>query len=116
MNKLINIVIKLPVILCLFLLASTASAANYNTANTTIGSIETLNGNTTFVKTAETGLTNPAECTSKSGLYTLESTASEWSRSLLLSAYVSGRKVRLVIYGEACKYNRPLIVAIRLQD
>jgi hypothetical protein len=115
MKKLINIVIKLPVILCLFLLASTASAANYNTANTTIEFIETSNENTTFVKTAETDPINPAEC-DKAGQYVLTSRVPEWSRSLLLNAYASGRKVTLVIYGDACANNFPLIVAIRLQD
>ncbi len=67
------------------------------------------------IKTHETSLTNPAEC-SKTDSYILKAT-SAISRSMILTAITAKSNVSLTIWGGGCTdSNQPIIVAVSLTE
>jgi hypothetical protein len=68
-----------------------------------------------LVKTNQSQLTNPANC-SKTDVYYLD-VASEISRSMLLTAFTAKINVNLNIYSGGCSSDdRPLIISISLVE
>lgn len=108
--KVLKIVVPL-----LFLTPSFANAENQKTGEIQITQVENwVAGEGLFIKTSQTNLTNPANCT-VTDRYFLPGSSSEVSRSMILSAIVTNQAVDLTIYGDACSSNRPQIVAVAFE-
>ncbi|WP_444895177.1 hypothetical protein [Microbulbifer sp. SSSA005] len=82
-----------------------------DTGNISITKLASWNSGTIFVNTNEQKTTNPAGC-SITDKYILSSSTPEMTKSMLLSAYIADEPINLVIYGDGCDQDRPLIVAV----
>ncbi|MBB5212004.1 hypothetical protein [Microbulbifer hydrolyticus] len=103
---------------CIFALSCSvmANAANQGTGKVRITFLENwVSGSGLYIKTDQSTKTNPAGCSNVSS-YHLPSESSDLSRSILISAYIAGKPVKLAIYGDGCSVNRPQIVAVGFED
>ncbi|MEW6995699.1 hypothetical protein AADZ84_15725 [Colwelliaceae bacterium MEBiC 14330] len=106
----------LKILSILILFSGIANAANIGTGSVKVTKMENWVGDSTvFIKTNQSELTNPAGCT-VTDKYHLPTSASDISRSMLLSAYHADKAINIVIAGGACMNNRPQIVAISFQN
>lgn len=104
-------------VVCIFTLSCSMgiSAANQGTGNVYITFLENwVGGDGLYLKTDQSSKTNPAGCSNITS-YHLPSESSDLSRSMLISAYVAGKPVKLAIYGDGCSVNRPQIVAVAFE-
>lgn len=91
-------------------------AANETSGKTKVTRIENwVAEDGLFIKTEQPQLTNPANCliTDK---YVLAATATNVSRSILLTAYAAKLSLSMVIYGGGCIGDRPMVVAVTLSE
>lgn len=89
----------------LLLLSSVSVTSNENTGAVQITDFENWNGSEALlVRTNQTTKTNPANC-NLTGRYYLPDTASDISRSMILSAFLANQEVKFTIYSGGCSSN-----------
>ena len=119
MKRLLTLVVALG----LWLNPAFAQAA-VNTAAVRITRIDNwVGGNVVYVRTSEATKTNPNNC-ANSAAYVLPASSSDFSRSMVLTAFVSHKPIILGISEDVCsgataqnpRAGNPVIVAIVIQD
>ncbi|WP_444940882.1 hypothetical protein ACJJI3_21455 [Microbulbifer sp. ZKSA004] len=100
---------KVLAILCF--LAPASVWAHSSTGSISITKLQSWNGGGIFIKTDELEISNPAGC-AITDQYVLSPNASEMSQSMLLSSYIAEQKLNLIVYGDGCENDRPMIVAV----
>ena len=102
--------------LSLTLCSLTAFGANENTGQVEITSIENWSATEALlVTTNQVTKNNPASC-SAPGKYSLPASSSDFSRSMLLSAFATNKQVMLTIWDGGCVVNNPQIVSVKFSN
>ena len=101
-------------LLILLLITPLSQAARTNP--TKIKYIESwVTNSVLYVQTRENTRLNPAGC-SYTGQYIVADSAADMVKTMILTAYMQDRSIRLVIYDSSCQNNRPIIVAASFSD
>ncbi|WP_218417927.1 hypothetical protein [Alteromonas lipotrueae] len=102
------------VFIIFFSLFIQAAMANEETPTTKIKILQSWAGDNAFyIWTDEQAKLNPANC-NYSGSYYLPASASESTKSMIISAAMSKANVKFVLYSEGCQQNRPQVVAVKI--
>ncbi|SDK25229.1 hypothetical protein [Microbulbifer yueqingensis] len=99
----------------LMLACGLTHGSNMQTAAVKIVAVENwTSGDGLYIKTDEASLVNPFDCRYEDK-YHMAGGASDISKSMVLTAYASGKPVIFTIIGSQCSADRPQIVMVKLK-